>query len=132
MKYVTMVVSLGLVGMACASPSGATRARISDLRGNAAVSGKASRVIVTGPMRLLHANYDKRAGVVFLRAEQQQGTSASDCVHAVPMRWDGDSDLAVREGEAICVSAARAVHVSWHARSGAVAAPGGVQHAMKD
>jgi hypothetical protein len=131
MRYVTMVVSLGLVGMACASPSGATRAGISDLRGNAAVSGKASRVIVTGPMRLLHANYDRGAGVVFLRAEQQQGTSASDCLHAVPMGWDGESDLTVGEGETICVSAARAAHVSWHARSGMEAAPRGVQHAMQ-
>lgn len=130
MKYVTMVASLGLVGIACVSPSGATRAGISDLRGSAAVSSQASRVIVTGPMRLLHANYDRGAGVVFLRAEQQQGTSASDCSRAVPMGWDGHSDLAVREGEAICVSAARAVHVSWHARAGVEAAPGGVQQAM--
>jgi hypothetical protein len=130
MRYVTMVVSLGLVGVACASPSGTLRAGISDLRGNAAVSSQASRVIVTGPMRLLHANYDRGAGVVFLRAAQQTGTSASDCAHAVPMGWDGESDLAVREGETICVSAARTVHVSWHARSGGEAPPTGVQHAM--
>jgi hypothetical protein len=81
-------------------------------------------------MRLLHANYDRGAGVVFLRAEQQQGTSASDCLHAVPTGWDGESDLTVGDGEAICVAAARAVHVSWHARVGAQAAPGGAQHAM--
>ncbi len=130
MRYVTTVVSLGLVGMACASPSGATRAGVSDLRGNAAVSSKASRVIVTGPMRLLHASYDGGADVVFLRAEPQQGTSASDCLHAVPMGWDGESELGVREGETICVSATRAVHVSWHARSGPEARPAGIQQAL--
>lgn len=129
MKYATMVVSLGLVGMACASPSSATRAAISDLRGNAAVSNHTSRLIVTGPMRLLHANYDRKAGVVFFRAEQQQGASAPDCVHAAPVGWDGESDLMVGEGEAICVSAARTVHLSWHARSGMGEASKGVQHA---
>jgi len=132
MRYVTLVVSLGLVGTACASPSGATRARSADLRGNAAVSSQASRVIVTGPMRLLHVNYDKGAGVVFLRAQPQQGTAAVDCRDGVPTGWDGESDLAVGDGETICVAAARAVHVSWHARPGVQAAPAGVQHAMKE
>jgi hypothetical protein len=92
------------------------------------VSNQASRLIVTGPMRLLHANYDRRAGVVFFRAAQQ-GAAAPDCLNAAPMGWDGESDLVVGEGEAICVSAARKVHLSWHARSGAGEAPKEVQHA---
>ena len=83
-------------------------------------------------MRLLHVNYDKRAGVVFLRAEPQQGTATADCGHGVPTGWDGKSDLAVGDGEMICVAATRAVHVSWHARSGVQEAPAGVQHAMKE
>jgi hypothetical protein len=128
MKNVTVVASLGLVGMACASPSGATRVAVSDLRGNAAVSDRASRLIVTGPMQLLHANYDRRAGVVFFKAAQE-GLSAPDCQKAAPLGWDGESDLVVGEGEAICVSAARNVHLSWHARAGVVQAPKEVQHA---
>ena len=94
--------------------------------------GQASRVIVTGPLRLLHANYDKGAGVVFLRAAQQQGTSASDCVDAVPMGWGWESDLAVREGEAIlCLGGARGPRVVARAL-GCSGGTGGVQHAMKD
>lgn len=122
MKKVVVVVCMGLVELACASTQ-------VDLRGNAAVPNQASRVIVTGPMKLLHANYDRSAGVVFSRATQK-GAASLDCSNGAPVGWDGESDLTVGDGEAICVSAARAVQLSWHARSGPVEpAQEGVQHA---
>jgi len=37
-------------------------------------------------MRLLHVNYDKGAGVVFLRAQPQQGTATVDCRDGVPTK----------------------------------------------
>ena len=110
-----------MVGMACASTQ-------VDVRGNASVSNQASRLIVSGPAKLLHANYDRKAGVVFSRAAQQ-GTASPDCLHGAPVGWDGETDLAVGDGEAICASATRTVLVSWHARSGAEVAQKEVQHA---
>jgi hypothetical protein len=121
MKKVMVLGCLGLFGMACAS------AQV-DLRGNAAVSGQGSRLIVSGPMKLLHANYDRRAGVVFSRATQR-AESAPDCSTGAPVGWDGESDLTVGQGEAICVSATRLVNLSWHARSLTEVAEEGVRHA---
>jgi hypothetical protein len=98
--------------------------QISDRRGNVAVSNQASRLIVAGPMRLLHANYDRRAGVVFFK------TAQPDCLNGVPVGWDGESDLMVGDGEAICVSAATTAQLSWHARSGLELAQKEIQHAI--
>jgi hypothetical protein len=104
--------------------------QISDRRGNVAVSSQASRLVVTGPIRLLHANYDRRAGLVFSKTVQQ-GPASPDCSNGVPVvGWDGESDLMVSAGETLCASSARAVQLSWHGRSGLdVVAEKEVQHA---
>jgi hypothetical protein len=83
------------------------------------VSTPAPLLLVTGPVRLLHANYDRRAGVTFFKAAQADGTGAIECGGSAPVRWDGETDLDVREGEGICVAAARDVNLFWHARTGA-------------
>src|SRR5262245_59760870 len=89
-----------------------------DLRGRAAVSTPAPRLLVTGPIRLLHANYDRQAGVTFSKAVLAEGAAAIDCRGSAPLGWDGESDLELREGEGVCVVAARDVSLLWHARSG--------------
>jgi hypothetical protein len=87
-------------------------------------------LLVTGPVRLLHANYDRRAGVTFSKAVLAEGADAIDCRGSAPLGWDGESDLEVRDGEGICVAAARDVSLLWHARSG-VGAPRSTQHAKR-
>jgi hypothetical protein len=87
------------------------------------VSAPAPRLLVTGPVRLLHANFDRRAGVTFSKAAIPAGAVALDCGQSTPLGWDGETDLDLRAGEAICVSAAREVNLSWHARTGLEAPP---------
>jgi len=120
----------GLVigGVACASTSGVTVNVPPEMRSSVAVSNAEPRLLTAGPTRLLHANYDRRAGVVFLRAPQQVGASA-DCRRGVPVRWDGQSDLDVSPSESICVTASRKVNLSWHARALGAEIPEGTQHA---
>jgi len=114
----------------CASISLPGRAARSDLRGRTAVSTPAPRLLVTGPVKLLHANFDRRAGVTFFKAAQTDATGAIDCGGSAPVGWDGETDLEIREGEGICVAAARDVNLFWHARSG-VSAPVPTQHAKR-
>lgn len=113
---------------ACGSSSPAVRSIRSDLRGTA-VSNPAPRLLVTGPVRLLHANYDRRSGVTFSKAALADGATAIDCGRSAPFGWDGESDLDVREGEGICVTAAREVSLTWHARMGVE--PRATQHAKR-
>lgn len=122
----------GLVigGVACASTSGLTVNVPPEVRSSVAVSSAEPRLLMAGPTRLLHANYDRRAGVVFLRASQQGG-EAANCKTGVPVRWDGQSDLDINPGESICVSASRKVHLSWHARALGAEIPEGTQHASR-
>ena len=100
-----------------------------DVRSNVAVAAAASAVLTAGPTRLLHANFDRRAGVVFTRVSLQQSGGAHDCRTGVAVKWDGESDLDVRPDELICVGAVRRVNVSWHARAVGAAIPEGTQHA---
>ena len=113
---------------ACGSSSPAVRSIRSDLRGTA-VSNPAPRLLVSGPVRLLHANYDRRSGVTFSKATLADGATAIDCGRSAPFGWDGESDLDVREGEGICVTAAREVSLTWHARMGVE--PHTAQHAKR-
>jgi len=126
------VISIACIsGMAsCASSSLSGRAARSDVRGRTAVSTPAPRLLVTGPVKLLHANFDRRAGVTFFKAVQADATGAIDCGGSAPVGWDGETDLEIREGEGICVAAARDVNLFWHARSG-VSAPVPTQHAKR-
>jgi hypothetical protein len=114
----------------CASTSLPGRAARPDLRGRTAVSTPTPRLLVTGPVRLLHANFDRRAGVAFFKAAQTDATGAIDCGGSAPVGWDGETDLEIREGEGICVAAARDVNLFWHARTG-VDAPVPTQHAKR-
>jgi hypothetical protein len=120
----------GLVigGVACASTSGVTVNVPPEVRNSVAVSNAEPQLLIAGPTRLLHANYDRRAGVVFLRAPQQGG-AAADCKLGVPVRWNGESDFDVGAGESICVTASRKVNLSWHARALGAEIPEGTQHA---
>jgi len=120
----------GLVigGVACASTSGVTVNVPPEVRNSVAVSNAEPQLLIAGPTRLLHANYDRRAGVVFLRAPRQ-GAVAADCKLGVPVRWDGQSDLDVSSSESICVTASRKVNLSWHARALGAEIPEGTQHA---
>ena len=114
----------------CASTSLPGRAARPDLRGRTAVSTPTPRLLVTGPVRLLHANFDRRAGVTFFKAVQADATGAIDCGGSAPVGWDGETDLEIREGEGVCVAAARDVNLFWHARTG-VDAPVPTQHAKR-
>lgn len=100
----------------------------SDVRSNVAVAAAAPAVLLAGPTRLLHANFDRRAGVVFTRVSLQQG-GIPDCRSGVAVAWDGESDLEVRADELICVGAVRRVNLSWHARAVGAEIPEGTQHA---
>ena len=129
-SLIRSIVLGGLVigGVACASTSGVTVNVPPEVRNSVAISNAEPQLLIAGPTRLLHANYDRRAGVVFLRA-QQRGGAASDCKLGVPVRWDGQSDLDVSTGESICVTASRKVNLSWHARALGAEIPEGTQHA---
>jgi hypothetical protein len=109
---------LGAVVVAggCASTRTTTRQAASDFRGNAAVSTPAPRLLVAGPVRLLHVNVDRKAGATFLRVPSYAGASP-DCRSGIPLTWNGESDLDVDRGESVCVAVRRDARVSWHARA---------------
>jgi hypothetical protein len=100
-----------------------------DVRSNVAVPAAAPAVLIAGPTRLLHANFDRRAGVVFTRVSWPQGGAVPSCGSGVAVAWDGESDLDVGAGELICVGAVRRVNLSWHARPVGAEIPEGTQHA---
>ena len=116
---------LVLAGAGCASAVTATHR--SDVRASAAVSNPEPRLLVAGPARLLHANIDRRAGVTFLRVPLH-ASAEPDCRGGVALGWDGESDIEVREDEAVCVAVVHKTRISWHARPIA-GAPEPVQHA---
>jgi hypothetical protein len=127
----TYVISISCaIGLAACATSPAVRSVRSDLRVSTAVSTPAPRLLVTGPVRLLHANYDRRAGVTFFKAALSDGAATIDCATSAPLGWDGTSNLDVREGEGICVAAVREASLSWHARTG-VEPPQPTQHAKR-
>jgi len=115
---------------ACASTSTSARSLKTDFRGHAAVSTLAPQLLVTGPVQVLHANYERRAAVTFFKTAPRDGVVAVDCSGGAPVRWDGKSVLEIREGESLCVAATRKVNLSWHARSG-VEPPHPTQHASR-
>jgi hypothetical protein len=88
---------------------------LSDLRGTAHVSTPAPVVLIMGPVMLLHANVDKKAGAHF-SVVRRHDTAMPDCDRGAPLAWDGESDLDVPSGETVCVAVARDARVSWHAR----------------
>jgi hypothetical protein len=126
-------IRVGLLGVAlavagCASVATSTRAAAPDLRGNANVSTPQPRLLVAGPVELLHVNVDRKAGATFLRTPQVAG-GIPDCRSGAPLAWDGESDLYVHTGESVCVAVLRDARVSWHARSVPVGPGRGTQHA---
>jgi hypothetical protein len=68
-----------------------------------------------GPVTLLHANVDKKAGAHFIRVRNRD-TAMPNCDGGAPLAWDGESDLDVPSGESICVAVAHKAGISWHAR----------------
>jgi hypothetical protein len=94
-----------------------------------AVAAAAPAVLIAGPTRLLHANFDRRAGVVFTRVSLRRAGAIPDCRSGVAVAWDGESDLEVQADELICVGAVRRVNLSWHARAAGAEIPEGTQHA---
>jgi hypothetical protein len=99
-----------------------------DIRSNAALTAAAPAVLIAGPTRLLHANYDRRAGVIFTRVSLQGGATP-DCRTGVAVAWDGESDLDVPADQLICAGAVRRVNLSWHARAVGAEIPEGTQQA---
>jgi hypothetical protein len=106
-------VALAVAG--CATATTSTRAAAHDLRGNANVSTPQPRLLVAGPVELLHVNVDRKAGATFLRVPRLAGALA-DCRNGAPLAWDGESDLYVRQDESVCVAVLHNARVSWHAR----------------
>jgi len=123
---------VGILGVAltvagCATAATTTRAAATDLRGNANVSTPQPRLLVAGPMELLHVNVDRKAGATFLRVPRLAG-ALPDCRSGAPLAWDGESDLYVRQDESVCVAVLHDARVSWHARQ-VPAGPVGTVHA---
>ncbi len=111
-KGLRLGVGLALAGVGCSAMTASNR----DLRGSTAFPTPESRVLAQGPVRLLHANFDRRAGVRFYRVSHRDG-GPSDCRTGYPVAWDGEADLDVRRDETICVVVSRASRISWHARA---------------
>lgn len=125
-------VRIALLGLAfaaggCAS-AGSTRTATPDLRGNASVSTPQPRLLVAGPIELLHVNVDRKAGATFLRVPHLAG-AMPDCRSGAPLAWDGESDLYVRQDESVCVAVVHDARVSWHARSVPAGLESGTRHA---
>jgi hypothetical protein len=108
-----LALSLALLG--CASSSGAARPLTTDVRGNASLLGQQARPMVVGPMRLLHANFDRKAKVKFTRTWQRDG--GADCRNGAPLSWDGESEIQIQKDELVCVSGTARSAVAWHGRS---------------
>ena len=113
-------VGLALVGMAgCAGAGASVRTGSEELRGSAMVRGGEARPLVTGPIRLLHANTDGRLTPKFSRVWVRGG--AGDCRQGTPLDWNGSSAVQVEKDEMVCVETARSARVSWHALTAPVA-----------
>lgn len=112
----------------CASATTTRLAARPDFRGNVNVSTPQPRLLVAGPIELLHVNVDRKAGATFFRAPSLAG-GLPDCRSGAPLAWDGESDLYVQKDESVCVAVLRDARVSWHARSVPAGADHGTQHA---
>jgi hypothetical protein len=114
-RFGVAFIGLTFAAGSCASMS-APRAAVPDLRGNANVSTPEPRLLVAGPVDLLHVNVDRAAGATFLRVPGYAG-AVPDCRRGAPIDWDGESDLYVQKDESVCVAVLRDARVSWHARA---------------
>ena len=121
------LLGLAFAGGGCAS-AGLTRTATPDLRGNATVSTPQPRLLVAGPIELLHVNVERKAGATFLRVPRLAG-AMPDCRSGAPLAWDGESDLYVRQDESVCVAVVHDARVSWHARSVPPGLESGTRHA---
>jgi hypothetical protein len=122
-----MVGGLALGAAACAS-SGAP----AEMRGRTALLGTEARMVVAGPVRLLHMNADK-PNVTVYRVPRLEGTEA-DCRSVrqeLVVDWDRESALQIGKDETVCASGTRLTHLSWHARQ-ISAELVGTQHASLD
>jgi hypothetical protein len=119
---------LALAIAGCATATTTARASATDLRGNANVSTPQPRLLVAGPVELLHVNVDRKAGATFLRVPRLAG-ALPDCRSGAPLIWDGESDLFVRQDESVCVAVRHNARVSWHARQVPAGLTQGTQHA---
>ena len=107
-----MVGGLALGAVACATSGSQV-----EVRGRTALQGTEAKVVIVGPMRLLHLDSD-RSGVMVYRVPRHLGTEA-DCQAAkneMLVSWDRESNLQVGKDEMVCVSGTRRTQVSWHAR----------------
>lgn len=120
---------MALAVAGCASATATTRlAARPDFRGNVSVSTPQPRLLVAGPIELLHVNVDRKAGATFFRAPSLVG-GLPDCRSGAPLAWDGESDLYIRKDESVCVAVLHDARVSWHARSIPAGGDRGTQHA---
>lgn len=109
-------VGLGLMA-GCAGPTTSVRpdGRGAEVRGSELVAAGEARPLVTGPIRLLHANSDGRVAPKFSRVWVVSG--AEDCRNATPLEWNGKGAVQIQKDEMLCVQTARSARVSWHGRA---------------
>lgn len=111
------VLGLGIMLAGCAGPATAVRTdgRGAEVRGSATVAAGEARPLVSGPIRVLHANAEGRAVPKFSRVLLVSG--AEDCRNATPLAWDGKTAVQIQQDELLCVQTARSSRVSWHGRA---------------
>lgn len=123
------ILAVALGGLGCAGASASARPAMFDVRGSAQVADAEPRMLVEGPVRLLHVDVDGRRDVTFFRVPRRPG-SEIDCrqgavaIDARGVARTGTSrlDLDVAANEGVCFAAgsqaggSRKVRVSWHAR----------------
>ena len=127
------VVGGGLVSLTAGCATGGARrserAFERELRGSVVVSGAHARSALTGPLHLLHVDYENRQAVELYSVARQPGSDGpdADCAAGPALmrlslhgRRPNPIDADVGAGEVVCLvtdptSAAGEVRVSWHA-----------------
>jgi hypothetical protein len=113
------------------------RASERELRGSVVVSGAQARSALTGPLHLLHVDYDNRQAVELYSVARQEGSAGTDadCASGPALmhlslhgRRPNPIDADVGAGEVVCLVAAASartpeVRVSWHATPALPTAP---------
>ena len=106
------ILLVGLTLAGCATTAG--QAPVQDVRGDALLTGHEVQLLIAGPIRLLHANFDTRANLQFTKT--RRGSASADCGSGTPLAWNGEGAVELEKDELICVVATKPTRISWHGR----------------
>jgi hypothetical protein len=128
-KKVSLVASVVLSGIVALGSFGATASaspRISDVRAQTVLNAGSPRLVVAGPARLLHVDFEGSRSVSLFSVDSRNGgpdacrTGAPTAKRLLHSNVRNALDLDVASGQTVCLVAdGSSVQVAWHAQQAA-------------